>query len=71
MEFKQTKEQQNKDLKYSILDGINLSVMYYLLTTFLTPYIIFLGASSLEVGLIEGLPIFIASFFSLISLGIV
>ncbi len=70
MEFKQTKKQQNKDLRYSILDGINWSVMYYLLTTFLTPYIIFLGASSLEVGLIEGLPIFIASFFSLISFSI-
>jgi MFS family permease len=70
MDFKQNKEQQKRDLKYSILDGINWAVMYYLLTVFLTPYIIFLGANSLEVGLIEGLPIFVASFFSLIAFSI-
>lgn len=67
LNFKQTPAQQKRDFKYSVLDGIFWAVMYYLTAVFLTPYLIELGASSFEVGLLSYAPLLIAAivcFFS-------
>ena len=71
MEFKQTANQQKKDLKYYLTDGIFWAGMYYLGLVFLVPYLISLKASTFQIGLINVLPIFIASFFGLLSYDLV
>jgi len=67
MEFKQTPKQQKKDLKYYISEGIFWAIMYYLGLIFLVPHLIYLKANTLQIGLLNVLPIFIASFFGLLS----
>lgn len=71
MEFKQTANQQKKDLKYYLTDGIFWAGMYYLGLVFLVPYLISLKASTFQIGLLNVLPIFIASFFGLLSYDLV
>lgn len=71
MEFKQTEKQQKKDLKYYLSDGIFWAGMYYLGLVFLVPYLLSLKASTFQIGLINVLPIFIASFFGLLSYDLV
>jgi len=71
MEFKQTPEQQKKDLKYYISEGIFWAVMYYLGLAFLVPYLMSLKANTFQIGLLNVLPIFIASFFGLFSYDLV
>jgi len=67
LNFKQTPAQQKIDFKYSVLDGIFWAMMFYLTSVFLAPYLIKLGASSFEVGLLSYAPLLIAAivcFFS-------
>ncbi|MFH0906013.1 MAG: hypothetical protein V1824_01590, partial [archaeon] len=65
--FKQTQKQQEQDFKYSVLDGMFWVIMNSLALVFLSPYIIELGASPLQIGILESLPTFIASFLPFIS----
>ncbi|MFA5746299.1 MAG: MFS transporter [archaeon] len=67
MQFKQTPEQQQTDLKYYILEGITWAVMYYIGVIFLVPYLIQLKANTMEIGLLNTLPLFLASFSVLFS----
>jgi len=67
MQFKQTQEQQKKDLKYYIIEGICWATMYYIGVVFLVPYLISLKATTMEIGLISTLPLFLASFSVLFS----
>lgn len=65
--FIQTEEQQRKDFKYSVMDGVFWTIMTYLGAVFLTPYLLALGANSFQIGLTTYLPTLIASilcFFS-------
>jgi len=65
--FIQTEEQQKKDFKYSVMDGVFWTIMAYLGAVFLTPYLLALGANSFQIGLTTYLPTLIASilcFFS-------
>jgi len=71
MEFKQTDKQQKKDLKYYLSDGIFWAGMYYLGLVFLVPYLMSLKANTFQIGLLNVLPIFIASFFGLFSYDLV
>ncbi|MFA5746232.1 MAG: MFS transporter [archaeon] len=67
LKFVQSEEQQKIDFKFSVLDGIFWSMMFYLTSVFLTPYLIALGANSFEVGLLSYAPLLIAAitcFFS-------
>ncbi|MFH0906560.1 MAG: MFS transporter [archaeon] len=68
--FKQTQKQQEQDFKYSVLDGMFWVIMNSLALVFLSPYIIELGASPLQIGILESLPTFIASFLPFISFAI-
>ena len=67
MHFKQNPKQQKSDLKYYIWEGITWAIMYYIGVVFLVPYLINLKASTLEIGLLTTLPIFVSSFFVLFS----
>lgn len=71
MDFKQTTKQQKRDLKYYVSEGIFWAVMYYLGLAFLVPYLIYLKANTFQIGLLNVLPVFIASFFGLFSYDIV
>jgi hypothetical protein len=71
MEFKQTPKQQKKDLKYYIAEGAFWAIMYYLGIIFLVPYFIYLKASTIQIGLLNVLPIFFASIFGLLSYDVV
>ncbi|HOW29766.1 MAG TPA: MFS transporter [archaeon] len=65
--FIQTEEQQKKDFKYSVMDGVFWTIMTYLGAVFLTPYLLSLGANSFQIGLTTYVPTLIASiicFFS-------
>jgi Na+/melibiose symporter-like transporter len=70
MQFKQTPEQQQRDLKYYILEGVTWAVMYYIGVVFLVPYLITLKANTLQIGLLNTLPLFLASFSVLFSYSI-
>jgi MFS family permease len=70
MYFRKSKKQQTKDQKNNIIDGVFWAVMFYLITLFLTPYIIYLGATPFQVGLLESLPLFVGSLFGLLSYNI-
>jgi len=67
LNFKNTNQQISKDRRYSITDGIFWVLMNSISLSFLIPFIITLGASPLQVGLIDTLPIFLTSFLVLIS----
>ncbi len=67
LNFKNTPSQINRDRRYSISDGIFWVLMNSISLSFLVPFIISLGASPLQVGLIDTLPIFLTSFLVLIS----
>jgi len=67
MKFIQTEEQIKKDFGFSVKDGIFWVLMNSIALTFLVPYVISLGANPLQVGLLQSLPIFLASFLVLIS----
>jgi len=67
LNFKSTPSQISKDTRYSISDGIFWVLMNSISLSFLVPFIITLGASPLQVGLIDTLPIFLTSFLVLIS----
>ena len=67
MQFKHTLEQQKNDLKHYILEGICWATMYYIGVVFLVPYLITLKANTMEIGLINTLPLFLASFSVLFS----
>ena len=71
MEFIQTPQQQKNDLKLYLSDGIFWAVMYYLGLAFLVPYLMSLKANTFQIGLLNVLPIFIASFFGLFSYDLV
>lgn len=70
MYFKKTQKQQTKDQKNNIIDGVFWAFMFYLITLFLAPYIIYHGATPFQVGLLESLPLFIGSLFGLFSYNI-
>ncbi len=65
--FKQSEKQIKKDFSFSILDGVFWVFMNSIALTFLIPYLIFLGANSFQVGLMQSFPLFITSFLALIS----
>lgn len=65
--FNQTIQQQKKDYRYFILDGVFWAIMYYVSIIFLVPYLLSFGATSLQIGLLQTLPIVVASFFGLFS----
>ncbi len=67
MQFKQTPEQQARDLRFYVLEGVFWAIMYYLGIIFLVPYLISYNANTMQIGLLNTLPIFIASFFALLS----
>lgn len=65
--FTQTKKQQKTDFKYSVMDGVFWTIMSYLGSVFLTPYLLTLGANSFQISLTSYIPTLIASvlcFFS-------
>jgi MFS family permease len=65
--FKQSPRQQKKDYTFFLLDGVFWAIMYYISIVFLIPYLLHFGATSLQIGLLQTLPIVIASFFGLFS----
>lgn len=65
--FKQSPKQQKKDYTFFLLDGVFWAIMYYVSIIFLIPYLLNFGATSLQIGLLQTLPIVIASFFGLFS----
>jgi len=67
LNFQNTNPQIKRDTKYSISDGIFWVLMNSIALSFLVPFIITLGASPLQVGLIDTLPLFITSFLVLVS----
>lgn len=67
MHFKHTPRQQKNDLNYYILEGATWAIMYYIGVIFLVPYLIKFNATTMEIGLINTLPIFLASFSVLFS----
>ncbi len=67
LNFQNTNPQIKRDTKYSISDGIFYVLMNSIGLSFLVPFIITLGASPLQVGLIDTVPIFVTSFLVLIS----
>lgn len=67
MVFRQSEKQIKKDFSFSIKDGIFWVLMNSIAITFLVPYLISLNASAFQVGLLQSFPLFITSFFVLIS----
>jgi len=67
LNFQNTNPQIRRDTKYSISDGIFYVLMNSIGLSFLVPFIITLGASPIQVGLIDTAPIFITSFLVLVS----
>lgn len=67
MFFKQTKKQQERDLKYYVLEGVFWAITHYIGIVFLVPYLIRFNASTMEIGLINTLPLFLSSFSVLFS----
>jgi hypothetical protein len=67
MHFKKKPKQQDVDQKNNIIDGVFWAIMFYLITLFLAPFIIYFGATPFQVGLLESLPLFIGSLFGLFS----
>jgi len=61
------KKQIQYNFNHSVKDGIFWILMSSISSVFLVPFILDLGASSFQVGLLGSFPIFIASFFTLIS----
>ncbi len=67
MYFRRTKKQQTKDQKNNILDGVFWAIMFYIITLFLVPYALQFGATPLQIGLLESLPLFVGALFGLFS----
>lgn len=56
------KEEINKTLKFSLWDGIFASLMLGFTQDYFTPFLLLVGATAKHIGMLTGLPSFVASF---------
>ncbi len=60
----------SKDLKLFVLEGFFATILFSVAVSFIVPYAIFLGATSVEVGFLAAFPALLAAWFQLFSLKI-